>query len=242
MMALLDRIYRAVFCRGGHGVHSPFVFDLLTTVIEERKSYYCYERIHKVRLQILQRRDVVVHGYRKRTVKEIVEKYCFTELEHRLLFRLANRFRPQSMYVAGSDFGLTPLYLTAYATDSACIVVEPEPLSVSIAKEYIHRYTTASIALRDNFDEIPDVIDFAVWGSSMKDDSFTMQNFERFFRNMHAEGLMVIAEINASSVNRKVWKAICAHPKVTVTIDLYQLGIVFFNPKLHRRTYKSIVF
>ena len=36
---------------------------------------------------------------------------------------------------------------------------------------------------------------------------------------------------------REFWKEICSHPEVTVTIDLYSMGIVFFNKKLHKRDY-----
>ena len=31
--------------RKGHGVHSPFVFDLITNVVEENNPYYCYDNI-----------------------------------------------------------------------------------------------------------------------------------------------------------------------------------------------------
>ena len=106
MISLLNKLYCTLFCRGGYGVHSPFVFDLITTVIEERRPYYCYDRLHPFRLQILQRSDEVNCFGRSVTVKKMLETYGFTEHEHRLLFRLANRFQPKTMYVVGSDFGL----------------------------------------------------------------------------------------------------------------------------------------
>ena len=233
MISLLNRLYRAIFCRGGYGVHSPFVFDLLTTVIEERSLYYCYDQLHAVRLQILQRKD----GKSKCTIKKTLKKYGFTESEHRLLFRLANRFQPKTMYVVGSDFGLTPLYLTAFSTDTACTVIEPEPSIAALAGEYVRNYATASIAFHDEIGKIPDKLDFLVRGAFPPNE----QTIEKFFPHIHERSVMIIAGINASQENRKAWKAICAHPKVTVTVDLYRLGIVFFNPKLQRRTYKSIL-
>ena len=40
--------------------------------------------------------------------------------------------------------------------------------------------------------------------------------------------------IKASRKMRELWEEICACPEVTVTLDLYSLGIVLFNKKLHK--------
>ena len=248
--AAIKRLYRKFFCCGGYGVHSPFVFDLITNVIEEQKPYYCYERLHSVRLQLLQLPDEVTCRRRKLTVKKAFAKYCFTATEDRLLFRLANCFRPKTIYAAGSDFGLTPLYLTAYSKDSECIVYEPEPHIAAIAHEFVKKYASASVVLCENPPKIPEKLDFMVWGHSFTffsdrnkntGETFTMQTFEQFLPHIHDESVMVIAGIHTSTENRKTWKSICIHPKVTVTIDLCRLGIVFFNPKFHRKTYQSVV-
>lgn len=241
MIALLNRLYRNLFCRGGYGVHSPFVFDLLTTVIEERKYYYCYDRIHPVRLQVMQRREEVMYGNLTIPIKKALEKYGFTELEHRLLFRLANRFQPKTILSIGSDFGITPLYLTAYAADCACIVIESDASVASVAREYIEKYATATVELRQEIGETTDNLDFVVFSACPFNDILTLQLFERLLPHIHDESIMVISGINASLKNRKTWQAICAHPKVTVTINLYRIGIVFFNPKLNRQTYKSCI-
>ena len=239
MKTSLVKFYRNIFYRGGYGVHSPFVFDLITNVIEERRLYYCYERIYPVRLQILQSGRKVTFHRHIIPIAKALRKYCFTEQENRLLFRLANRFQSKTIYVAGSDFGLTPLYLTAYSAASACIVVEPEPTVATIAREYLNKYTTATFVMQNNFTYIPDNLDFIVFGYSFK--SFSIHTFEHFLPHINDNTVMIIAGINASTINRKTWKSICAHPKVTVTIDLYRLGIVFFNPKLYQQTYNCIV-
>ena len=256
MIALLNRLYRLLFCRGGFGIHSPFVFDLITNVIEERKLYYCYERLNPVRLQIVQRCDEVIYSNSKVSIRKLLKKNAFTEHEHKFLFRLANHFQPKSIFTLGSDFGLTPLYLTAYSTNADCVVVEPEASMATLAKEYINIYATASIDLRNDYGEIPDRLDFVVLGfgaypvkkGAVKTDvvqpsgkNFDIQTFERFLPFIHEKSVMVIAGINASKQARKDWKAVYTHPEVTVTIDLLRLGVVFFNPALHHRNYKSIV-
>ena len=45
-------IYRAK-CVNEHGVHSPFVYDLLLSTIYNRKSFYAYEEVEKIRQGML---------------------------------------------------------------------------------------------------------------------------------------------------------------------------------------------
>ena len=36
----------------GHGVHSPFVFELITKVLNDDRKYYAYEQIEEVRASL----------------------------------------------------------------------------------------------------------------------------------------------------------------------------------------------
>ena len=237
MIAAIKRLYRMIFCRGGHGVHSPFVFDLLTNVIEEKASYYCYDSLSLVRLQLRQDGSNLRHENREYTVEKYIDRFCFSECEDRLLFRLANRFRPRTIYLMGCDLGLAPLYLTAYSGSVHCIAVEQDPDVAAVAQKFVDKYSSSKIDINISGSlDIPDdsVIDFFVCGGGGV-------AFEKILPFMSDESIMIIPEINKSSKNRNTWKEICAHPRITVTLDLCSFGIVFFNPRLNRRTYKSFV-
>ena len=237
MIAVINRLYRRIFCRGGHGVHSPFVFDLLTTVIEEKCFYYCYDSLSPVRAQL--RQNVVTlrsrgHEY---AVNDYLKRFCFSESEDKLLFRLANRFKPEVICVAGSDLGLAPVYLTAYSKSVRCIVIEPEADVAAVAQSIVDKYST-SVGIHSSGEidtQDKGSIDLFVLGKC------SPVAFDEAVQYMNDESLMVISGINASRESRAKWKNICVHPRVTVTLDLYSLGLVFFNPNLHRKTYKSFV-
>lgn len=236
MISSVNRLYRKLFCRGGYGIHSPFVYDLITSVIEEKKRYYCYEQYNLVRLQLMQDKRKVTVRNRTMSIKKAIETCCFTEAENRLLFRLANRFQPETILLVGSNFGLTPLHLTAYSKDSTCVVVEPEPSIAAIANDYLEKYALASIVLRNSLIDIPERLDFVVWSYPI--DSIPL---EPFLSYMNVNSVMVVYGINDSQNNKERWRQICIHPQVTVTIDFLRIGIVFFNPRYHQKTYKSIV-
>ena len=237
MIVSINKLFRNFFCRGGHGVHSPFVFDLLTTVIEEKNDYYCYENLSLVRAQLRQDSSKIKYKGREYAVKDYLKKLCFSESEDKLLFRLANRFKPRVICMTGSDLGLAPLYLAAYSKSASCIAIEPEADIAAVARKFTDKYSTSvdiqssgKLDIQNNYS-----IDLFVFGKS------SSTAFNEVIRYMSDESIVVVSGINASRESSIIWKKICAHPKVTVTLDLYNLGIVFFNPKLHRKTYKSFV-
>ena len=176
-------LYRGIRYRKGFGVHSPFVFNLITKVIEEKCSYYSFYDIELLRKQLLFREGEITYpdrqnkGKRKtRSIGEIVKRESIRPKHGALLFRLTNYFKSKNILQIGTTMGLSTLYLTSYATGLRCIALENVPV-------------------------------------------------------------FVFGGIKASRKMRELWEEICACPEVTVTLDLYSLGIVLFNKKLHKRDY-----
>ena len=61
--------------------------------------------------------------------------------------------------------------------------------------------------------------------------------FEMCLSKVHNDTVFVFEGIKENKRIREFWRSVCENPKVTVTIDLYSMGIVFFNKKLHKRDY-----
>jgi hypothetical protein len=125
----------------------------------------------------------------------------------------------------------------------------------------VKKYARSSINIYDNIPgkfDMPALnnFDLIVWGktntgfppgkndpaagSSVFTADFSLSAFEHICRYVTEESVLVISGINASRANRQTWKALCAHPKVSVTLDLYSFGLVFFTSKLNRKSYKCI--
>jgi hypothetical protein len=192
----LSLLYRYLFCRNGYGIHSPFVYDLITDVIAEKRPYYCYGRLKRKYLSL-----------RKRNGKFLLKK------EYELLFRMANRFKPANSLVMAEDSGLSALYVTAFSKDARCV--------------------SADCSIPHNCGN--EKYDLIVCRC------FTQDTVSGMFECVKDDTVMIVSGIRNSGVERKLWQSICEHPKVSVTIDLYSLGFIFFNPKLHRKNYKSII-
>ena len=126
-------LYRSIRYRKGFGVHSPFVFNLITKVIEEKCSYYSFYDI----------------GKRKtRSISEIVKRESIRPKHGALLFRLANYFKSKNILQIGTTMGLSTLYLTSYATGLRCIALENVPEFATIARQAFAKEGRNPIDLR----------------------------------------------------------------------------------------------
>ncbi len=74
-------ILRRLRTSHGYGVHSPFAYDLITQVLRQRLPYYAYSELDRTLPRLARRK----------------RRYC------RLLFRLANRWQPQTIYAPQAD-------------------------------------------------------------------------------------------------------------------------------------------
>lgn len=243
--------YRSIRHRGGYGVHSPFAFNLITKVINERCSYYSFYDIELLRKQLLFRDQQITYPdrqqkgqIRRRTVGEIVEREAIKPRHGALLFRLTNYFKPKNILQLGPSMGLSTLYLTSYASGLNCIALENVPEFAAIARMAFEKEGKNPIDLRTGTytDLLPkaledmEKIDF-VFFNTLYEQQNNLWLFNECMKHIHEDTIFVLEGIKASHKMRRLWQEICARPEVTVTIDLYSMGIVFFNKKLHKQDY-----
>lgn len=89
--------------RKGYGVHSPFAYNLIRFVINEKEAYYAYQ-------------DLKSH----RSGKPLPEKV------DRLLLRLANYIQPQTIVQVGERYPLSLSYLQAGCTKASAVLLPEE--------------------------------------------------------------------------------------------------------------------
>ncbi|WP_106829995.1 O-methyltransferase [Parabacteroides pacaensis] len=245
------KLYRKIRYRKGFGVHSPFVFNLITKVIDERSPYYRFYDIELERSKLLYHQEPITYPDRQnkyklrtRTIAEIVRKEAISQKHGALLFRLANYFKSKYILQLGPTVGLSTLYLTSYDTGLKCIVLENIPQFARIAGELFGKQSRNPIDLRTgNYQELLPAalkempqVDF-IFFNTLYEQHNNLILFEEAVKYVNPDTVFVFEGIRANSQMKSFWREACRHPAVTVTVDLYSLGIIFFNPKLHKRDY-----
>jgi predicted O-methyltransferase YrrM len=202
-------------------------------VIEERCPYYRFSDIESLRKRLLLQKEMA----------DIVEREAICPKQGALLFRLANYFRPKNIVQIGSSVGLSTLYLTSYRQEVRCIALEKTSEHASIAHWVYEKGARTFVDLRigDYQTVLPGIleemktVDFVFFNTCREASNASL--FDTCVKYAQADTIFVFEGIKKNRTMRKLWKTICRRPEVTVTLDLYSMGIVFFNKKLHKRNY-----
>jgi len=232
------KLYRRLRYRKGHGVHSPFIYNLITKVIEEKSPYYIFEDIENFRKDLL-RSDNFVKDLSKRETQSM--NYGA------LLFRLVNFFKFKTVLQVGSSTGLMSLYLAMPLKNSCeCFALEERTGLLDTVRIFVENHSLKNLHLmegmyKDSLYRLKQNIasfDF-IFINAMGDAEKTGYSLDMVEHFICQNTVIVIDGIQNSKTMKNLWQEIKNRPDVTLTIDLLSLGLVFFNKKLHKQHYKN---
>lgn len=69
------------------------------------------------------------------------------------------------------------------------------------------------------------------------DEDYDHSFYRKYASLLGPDGVMVIEGIHGSSHCVRFWRQVTADPKAVVTFDIYDCGVVFFNPALSKMNY-----
>ncbi|MBS1512506.1 MAG: class I SAM-dependent methyltransferase [Bacteroidetes bacterium] len=243
----------------GHGVHSPFVFDFIAHVLNDKKKYDCYQAVEERRKQLLKEYTIIevedfgagssVIKTKQRVVKDIAASSLKSKKFGQLLFRMVQHYQPKTIIELGTSFGITTSYLAKGNGNAAVHTCEGSSAIAAIATQTFHLLKASNInlttgdfssTLRPLLSSISKV-DFAFIDGNHRKAS-TLEYFEALLQHAHENTLLIFDDIHWSADMEAAWSAIQQHPAVTLTIDLFFIGIVSINPGVKARQHFSIRF
>ncbi|MBL4593585.1 MAG: class I SAM-dependent methyltransferase [Flavobacteriales bacterium] len=237
-----------------HGIHSPFIFDLYNDVICDENPFYVYEDIESIRAKLLLTElEITIedHGAgskvnksNTRKLKDITKNTVKAPKYGQLLFRLINRLKPTTILELGTSLGISTLYLAAPSKKIKVITVEGCPNTAKVAQINFDKIGFDNIELvNDTFDHfLPSYLakvaslDLVFFDGNHQKDA-TINYFNLCVEKIHNDTVFIFDDIHWSEGMTEAWEVIKKHPKVSSTIDLYFMGIVFFNPDLSKEDF-----
>jgi predicted O-methyltransferase YrrM len=229
-----------------HGIHSPFVFDLYNQVFKNNENFYAYEKVEELRKRLLadQRQIEVldlgagsVSGNKKtRAVKDISGKSVKSKKYGQLLFRLVNYFQSETIIELGTSVGISTIYLAIARSKSEIITIEGSPEIRKIALANFEQSGLKNIISEEgNFDDrLPMILkkiktaDLVFFDGNHRKEA-TLAYFRLCLEKANDKSIFIFDDIYWSKGMAEAWEIIKADPSVTVTIDIFQMGIVFFR-------------
>ncbi len=199
-----------------HGVHSPFVFDLVTNCFYDKTKFPEYRNSLLANKNTIEITDFGagsrVFKSNTREISKIAKTAGISSKNAELLFRIVNYFQPNSILEIGTSLGLATSVLSLGSKNSKIISLEGCPSTMAVAEKM---FQVSSFKLPKN------TIQFVNTEFSTYLKNFQLQSSN--FQLIYFDGNHSLKEME------NAWEIIKKHPKVKVTIDTFQWGIVFFR-------------
>jgi predicted O-methyltransferase YrrM len=237
----------------GFNVHSPFVYNFINNVICGQHKFYVFDKIENLRESLKTNKQTVYtvdYGTQKdgvRSVSSISKTSLKSPKYGQLFYRIIRNTESLNVLELGTSLGVTTSYLAAGSDSIKCISLEGSPEIAKIARQNIHSLDIKNVDIVvGNIDNtLQDVVekfeklDFVFFDANHRSKA-VMNYFEIILDKIHQNTVLIVDDIYWSNDMERAWRDIKNHPKVASTIDLYSIGIVFFNTNLNKQHYKVL--
>ena len=185
----------------------------------------------------------------KRRVCDIARSSLRSKKNSQLLFRVVNHFQPQTILELGTSFGITTAYLASGNSNARIFTCEGAGSVANLARQGFHELGLKNIELveGDFAQALPSVlsklttVDLAfIDGNHRKQP--TLEYFAQLVNLSTKSTILIFDDIHWSREMEEAWAVIKQDPKVTLTIDLFFTGLVFFDPAFRTPQHFTIRF
>lgn len=230
-----------------HSVHSPFVFQLYTKGFKSTPpdNNELLKRINQYKDSLYGDKRVIevtdfgagsrIFKSNVREIRKIAKSAGISAKNGQLLMNLIHYLKPNSILEIGTSLGISTAYLALAAPNSRIVTLEGCKVTASIAQKQFRDYKLDNIDLLvGNFaDTLPKVLaeqhfDLVFFdGNHQK--APTLQYFDLCLKQATDNAVFIFDDIHWNSEMEETWNLIKENPKVSVSIDTYQWGMVFFR-------------
>lgn len=237
-----------------YGIHSPFVYNFTTKCLYKKNVALVskFEILKNYKKDLVQNKNYIevtdfgagskVFKSNHRSVAAIAKNAGISDKRARLLLKLVNYFQPKNILEIGTSLGIATASLALGNPYSKVITLEGCPETAKIAKFQFEKFRLKNIELQigEFKNTLPNAIkknkfDLIFFDGNHQKKS-TIAYFLECLKNVQNDSIFIFDDIHWNKEMEQAWEFIKNHTKVTVSIDTFQWGIVFFRteqPKQH---------
>ncbi|PHR74670.1 MAG: methyltransferase [Lutibacter sp.] len=228
-----------------HGVHSPFVYDLVTKCFYTNTNPNKRKRITQYRTDLLQNHSKIsvtdfgngskIFKSNEREISKIAKIAGISKKRSELLIRIVEYFKPTTVLEIGTSLGIGTASIKIGNSISKITTLEGCINTSQIAKNQFTKFDLNNIDLHvgDFKETLPMTLKSTVFDMIYFDGNHqkkpTIDYFEQCLNSINNNSIFIFDDIYWSKEMSEAWEYIRNHKKVTVSIDTYFWGIVFFR-------------
>lgn len=231
--------------RRGHGIHSPFVFDLVNRILRSNIPGGVKKIISDRRKEMSLRNDKIIvddlgagSGFTssvERRISDISRRSSIRSRYGRILFNLASLYNGKNILELGTAVGISTQYIAMGAPESRVISIEGSENLAKIAGENLMRsgLKNVDIVTGSFAEQLEKVLKMHIPSMIFIDGNHrkgpVLEYFNKLKELIDPDSVIILDDINYSEEMAEAWNEIKSDPQVSVSIDIFQMGFVFFR-------------
>ena len=251
---LLRYIKYFLKAKNKHYAQAPFLYEFITRVLNQKPKEENCNKIEQLRKKLCNSDEIIritdfgagshINKSKYRTIKDIARNSSKNPKFGNLLFRISQFYKPKNTIELGTSLGISTLYLALANQKSKVFTLEGCPETAKIAQNNFDKFEINNITittgdfkntLEKKLKKIKS-IDLAFIDGNHKEKA-TISYFKECLKYANNNTLFIFDDIHWSRGMENAWKYIISHPKTTLSIDLFYIGIIFIKSELSKENY-----
>jgi len=251
----ISRYFKYLFtAKSKYSAQAPFLYDFITKVVNQNSDDENCKNIESLRKELCKSEDTIkitdfgagshVNNNKTRKIKDVAKNSAKNAKFGKLLYRIIQFYKPNNILELGTSLGISSLYLAKANQNSQVFTFEGCPETANIAEQNFKKLNASNInttlgdfnkTLNSKLEEIK-TIDLAFIDGNHQEKP-TIDYFEKCLKYSNNDTIFIFDDIHWSEGMEKAWNYIKAHQKITLTIDLFFVGIVFIKSELSKENF-----
>jgi predicted O-methyltransferase YrrM len=237
-----------------YAIHSPFVFEFINAILSDNTRYAAYDVMRINRKEMFSRSEVIEttdFGANAGSNEGVTYAICAGSLArqrsnrvwvYELLYRLVHHYKPVTIVEMGTSVGFSSMALALGNPMGKVVTLEGCSKVAAIARHCFAKLAIENIeVVTGNFDQtLPQIleenkrVDLVFFDGNHRKEP-TLAYFSSCLEKAHEHSIFIFDDIHWSPGMEEAWQELIHHQSVTVSIDLYQLGLIFFRKGISKQ-------
>lgn len=237
-----------------YSLQAPFIFQFYNEVIRDNRAFYAFSEIESLRTDLLKNnREIkildlgsgsIASSKPQRPISNIAKYSLSSPKFSEFLFKLILHSQPKNILELGTAFGINTLYMAKATSKAPVITLEGCPATIEIAKANFKQLGAGNIevipgnidaTLPAVLDELP-AVDLVYFDANHTQEA-TLRYFSQCLPKASEEAIFIFDDIHLSKGMSEAWRSIQNHESVTISLDIFDAGIVFFRKGISKEHY-----
>lgn len=235
-----------------YNIQSPYFTRFIISVLDTSKQYYFYKAIEAERKALVSNKKKInetdfgagrsfTAASQQIEIREIARKSLSSAHQGRLLSNLVQFMQPKTILELGTSLGISTLYMSKSGPSSQVWTLEGNPELCAVAAQLFEKFDASNVNIVTGPFEttLPEVllsINHAdlIYLDGNHRKTPTLTYFEKIIEKTCPSSILVVDDIRWSADMNDAWQTLKKHEKVTSSLELWKIGILFFDTSLSK--------